>query len=171
MSNDEILKLRAERLAKELETEDLSAHSIEFLVFNISTEKYAIEIPHIKEVYPLKEYTPLPCVKPYIFGLVNIRRKIVSIFDLGTFFSLPSIESKERKLVILENEKMKFALLIDGIIDIKKIDLKEIQTTLPNNIGDDQQDFIMGIAPGNIILINGEKLLSCTNLIIDEKVV
>jgi len=166
----QVLKVRAEGLAKILEAAGTTAQLIEILVFKLGKEMYAIETKYIKEVFPLKDYTPLPCVPSFIYGLVNVRRRILSIFDLRTFLGLKAAERSEKKLVILEDKEMEFALLTDGFDGIQKIHPEQIQHALPNALTDANQDFLEGIISEKIILLNGRKLMSSKLIIVNESV-
>lgn len=164
------LKTRAEKLAKTIKTQDLKDDFIEILVFKLGKEKYAIETKYVKEVYLYKDYTVLPNAPPFIFGLVNVRRKVFSIFNLKVFFGLSSEEeSHANKLIILEDEEMELAILTDGIQDIQMIPPNEIHPSLPTLTGV-KQDFLKGVTSKRIILINTKKLLASPQIIVNETV-
>lgn len=165
----QILRTRAEKLAKAIKVKEATHDFIEVLVFKLSHERYAIELKYVKEVYPYKDYTPLSNVPSFIFGIVNIRRKILSIFDLKFFFNLPVEEAKDKKLIILENSEMEFALLTDGIEGIQKIPFHAIQSSL-SLLSGAKVDFLKGVTAEKIILINAEKLLSSKQIIVNETV-
>lgn len=165
-----ILKKRAERLAQTVETEKQELNEIELLVFKLAEENYAIETKYVKEVYPFKDYTILPGVPSFIYGLINVRRKILSILDLKAFFSLPaSTENENRKIVILEGFDMEFALLTDEIADIQKVSLNHLQTSLPTLTGI-RQEFLMGVTQDRIVVLDGKKLLTSKQIIVDQTV-
>lgn len=162
-----ILKKRAEILAKDLKSENQNENEIEALVFKLAQERYAIETKYINEVYPLKDYTPLPGVPAYIYGLTNVRRKILSILDLKPLFGLPSTGEKEKKIVILEGFDMEFALLIDGVEDVLRINPSHLQTSLPTLTGV-RQEFLLGITSERIVILDGKKLLTSQHIIVDQ---
>lgn len=164
----EILKSRAEKLARVSHVEEPSER-IKVLVFQLENERYAIEMIYVKEVFPLKDYTPIPCVPPFIFGLANIRRKILSIFDLKAFFELTH-KNKGTKLIIVEENEMELALLADEIYEIQLIKLKDIHPLPSLFLSTVKQDFLQGIAPNNVIIIDGKKLLSSKQIVIEEPV-
>lgn len=165
--NAHILKARAEKLAKSLIKEESLKDFVEVLIFKLAQEKYAIETNYVKEVYPYKDYTVLPNAPPFIAGLVNVRRKILSIFDLKIFFSLQGEDSPEKKLIIIEHNEMELALLTDGIDGIQNIPLTHIHPPLPTLTGA-KQDFLKGITQERIILIHGAKLLASEQIIVNE---
>ncbi|MBI2090847.1 MAG: chemotaxis protein CheW, partial [Deltaproteobacteria bacterium] len=55
-----ILKERAKLLAREPKKEEANAEAIEILEFALAYESYGVETSFVREVYPLKELTPLP---------------------------------------------------------------------------------------------------------------
>ncbi len=161
------MKRRAEILARPIENSQVNNISIELLVFKLAEERYGIEIKHIREVYPLKDYTPLPCTPSFIFGLINIRRKIIAILDLKSFFNL-SMETKgEKKIVILENNTKSFALVTDGIVGIERPATQSLQPALPTLTGV-KQEFLQGITNDGIVVLDGHKLLTSKQLVVDE---
>ena len=83
-----ILKRRAEILARE-KAEKADEDSIEVVEFLLANEHYGIESHFIREVYPLKDYTPLPGVPSFVLGLVNVRGRILSVIDIKKFFDMP----------------------------------------------------------------------------------
>lgn len=164
-----LLKTRAEVLSKPILVEETGVESIEFLVFKLANEEFAIETKHIKEVYPLTQYTPLPCAPPFVMGLVNLRRKIVAVIDLKIFFSLSTGTEGERKLIVLQDGIKEFAIVTDGMSGIRKIPVTEIQPALPTFTGL-KLAFMLGVTIDRIVLLDGSKLLSSKELVVDETV-
>lgn len=167
--NLQILKRRAADLAMPIKQEESSQIAMELLVFTLGTEQYALETRFVKEVYPLKEYTPLPCTPPFIFGLINLRRKILTVADIRSFFSIPYDPSGNKKMIVIEDRHHEFAILCDGIIGIQKMPYENLQATLPTLTGI-RQDFLRGVATDGTVVLDGEKLLSSKHLIVDETV-
>ena len=85
-----ILKERAKDLAEEPRQEDMGEGQLELVEFILAYEKYGIESSFVREVYPLKEFTPVPCTPSFIFGITNVRGKLISVMDIKEFFGLPS---------------------------------------------------------------------------------
>jgi purine-binding chemotaxis protein CheW len=67
----EILKARACELAREPRRDD--AEHVEIVEFMLANERYGLESCYVREVYPLKDYTPLPCTPSFVLGLINVR--------------------------------------------------------------------------------------------------
>ncbi len=166
----EILKNRAEKLAKLSETQNTANASIKVLEFKLAKESYAIELRYIQEVYRIKDFTPLPTVPAFVFGLINVRRKILSVIDLHVLFGIPRKEEAiGKKAIIIQKNDMEFAFLTDDILGVELIQLDAIQPTLPTLIGI-QQELLRGITVDGLAILDGEKLLTDSRIVVNESV-
>ena len=84
-----ILKARAKALAREQEPDQCEQDRLEVIEFVLADEKYAVESSFVREVYPFREFTPIPGAPPFVLGIINVRGHIVSVVDLKKFFGLP----------------------------------------------------------------------------------
>ena len=164
-----ILKERARLLAREPEKKE-AGETLEILGFSLAHERYGIETSFIREVYPLKEYTPLPCTPAFVFGLINVRGQILSIIDMRKFFELPEKGISDlTKVIILHNESMEFGFLADEIIGVKTIPLRHLQTTLPTLI-DIREKYLKGVTHDQMVVLDAAKLLIDKNMVVHEEV-
>lgn len=161
-----ILKERAKLLARPILRKSNNADVIEVIPFGLNEEKFAIETRYIREIYPLKNHTLLPCAPDFVYGLTNVRRRILPILDLKVFFSLPNSEEAVKKLLIIENTEMEFALLVDSFSNIKRVSKKEIQTVLPTFTGI-RQEFLKGLTVDGTVILDGKKMLASPYLVIN----
>lgn len=162
-----ILKKRAEKLAR-VEKGDENAHdTIEVLNFKLTKENYAIETAYIKEIFPFKNVTPLPGAPNFVFGLLNVRRKIISVIDLKVFFGLPSDDGPGKKVIILSSSEMEYALLSDAVSSVCKIRLADIEPPLPTLTGI-RQEFLRGTLTNGTVILDGHKLLTSKQIVVDE---
>lgn len=164
-----ILKARALQLSR---VEQLSStfmgEAIEVVEFGISSEKYALESSYIREVHPIKEYTALPCVPAFVLGLINVRRKVLSLIDLGVFFDLPkATEIVGKKAIILGKDGMEFGILAEGTIQMASLLLTEIQPPLPT-LTALRSEFLRGITKDGCTILDANKLFNSKKLIVDE---
>lgn len=168
MKNENILKERAKILSKPKEQEEIKGEYIEILVFKLAKERYGIETKYAKEVQPLKDFTPLPCAPSFIFGLINVRRKILAVIDLKALFGLPK-DGEQNTVVILKEGQKEFGLLGDGFEEIQKVPINSIQTSLPTLTGI-RQEWLKGITLDGVIVIDGKKLILSKEIIVDQMV-
>jgi purine-binding chemotaxis protein CheW len=164
-----ILKERARLLAQEPEKKE-AGETLEILGFSLAHERYGIETSFIREVYPLKEYTPLPCTPAFVFGLINVRGQILSIIDMRKFFELPEKGISDlNKVIILHNVSMEFGILADEIIGVKTIPLRQLQMTLPT-LTDIREKYLKGVTQDQMVVLDAAKLLIDKDMIVHEEV-
>lgn len=164
-----VLKERAKTLAREIQ-EETAREEIEIVEFSLAHERYAFETAYVREVYPLKELTPLPGTPPFILGITNVRGQIVSVVDMKKFFELPEKGLTDlNKIILLHSEKMEFGVLADVISGVRKIFSDELQPALPTLTGI-RGEYLKGVTPERLIVLDAEKILNDEKMVVDEKV-
>lgn len=165
-----VLKARAQALAREpVQAEDADA-SLEVLEFMLAHERYAFASEYVHEVHPLDEITPLPCTPAFVLGIVNLRGEIVSVIDIKRFFDLPETGlSNLNKLIVLKNEDMVFAVVVDAITGVCRIRRAGLQPSLPTLTGI-REDYLLGVTQERLVVLDAGKILSDGKLIVREKV-
>jgi purine-binding chemotaxis protein CheW len=165
-----ILHERAVNLAQELETAK-DAKGITVLEFILSGESYCIETTEIKEVYPLKEYTQIPCTPSFIFGVINFHGQILSIIDLKRVLNISDAGiSDQNKIIVLEAQDMTIGIITDDILGIRDIEGNSIQRDMPSSLGDENSNYISGITTDGRIILDLKALLSDPAIIVNETV-
>lgn len=163
-----ILEARAKALAREPKAHETAAEAIEVVIFLLAHETYAVESSYVREVYPLKEFTPLPGTPPFVLGIINVRGQIVSVVDLKKFFDLPEKGLADlNKVIILRDDHMEFGLLADVILGVRSAPLREIQPSLPTLTGI-REDYLRGVTSERVVILDAQKLLSDKRLIVHE---
>jgi len=166
----EILKKRAKQLAteqKKSENEDASLTVVEFM---LAYERYAFELSHVREVYPLKDLTPLPGTQSFVQGIINIRSQIISLIDLKLFFELPAEGlTNLNRVIILHSDQMEFGVLADEILGVRSIPIHRIQATLPTLTGIGA-DYLKGVTQDRLIILDADKILADPKVVVHEEV-
>jgi len=160
-----ILRERAEALARSTEDREGPDEQVTVVEFRLAHERYALELSYIREVYPLKDVTPLPGVPDFILGIVNVRGQILSIVDIRRFFELPERGlTNLNQVILLQSDDMEFGILADEIIGTRSIPRSAIQTSLPTLTGI-RAAYLKGVTEDRLVILDGEKILA------DEKMV
>jgi purine-binding chemotaxis protein CheW len=167
----EILKNRAKELSEELVENGVVGDQIEIIEFVLAYEKYGIESSFVREVYPMREFTPVPATPNFVMGIVNIRGQIISVVDIKKFFDLPERGLTDlNRLIITEYKDMEVGILADLILGVKNIAMSDIQSSLPT-LTDIRSKYLKGVTKEGIVVLDVEKLLSDSKLIVDSEVV
>lgn len=168
-SRREILKQRAQKLAR-AETDTRGKElPLEVVEFRLADETYAVECFHISEVYRLKSLTPVPGTPDFVLGIINIRGRIVSVIDLKTFFELPQKGLSDlTRVIVLKKEDMEFGILAEEVMGTTSVFPGDIQPPLPTLTGI-RGEYLKGIARNRLIVLDAEKLLSDEKMIINQE--
>ena len=100
----------------------------QLVVFNLGLEEYAINISYAQEIIRIPKFTQIPNVPSFIEGVINLRGKVIPVFDLKKRFGMgPSERSTNSRLLIIELDSMKVGIIVDDISEVIRIDEQLIQ--------------------------------------------
>jgi purine-binding chemotaxis protein CheW len=165
-----ILRARAKALAQEPGQAPTEPEDLEIVAFQLAHEIYGIESACVREVYLLKDFTPLPCTPAFVLGIINVRGHIFSVIDLKKFFELPEKGLSDlNKVIIIHNDTIELGVLADAILGVRRVPLKDIQSTLPL-LTDVREAYLKGVTKERLVILDAEKLLLDNNIIVHENV-
>jgi len=166
----QILRARARVLARESAKPDTAGESIEIVEFLLTNETYGIESSFVREVYPMKDLTPLPCTPSFVFGIINVRGRVVSVIDIKKFFDLPEKGLTDlNKVIVVHNDAMEVGMLADAMVGVRSIPFKEIQPSLPTLTGI-RAEYLKGVTKERLIILDMEKFLSDRSIVVHEEI-
>lgn len=169
-STRRILQARARALAQEGKVEAAPGGRLEILEFVLAYERYGLEIAFVREVSPLKEFTPLPCTPRFILGIINVRGQILTVIDLKKFFNLPDKGLSDlNKVIILRRGRVEVGILADAVSGVRAVGLPEVQAPPPTLEGV-SPDYLRGITREALIVLDAEKILTDPGLLVHEEV-
>jgi len=167
--SESILQSRARAMAQLPARKNMEA-TVELLMFRLAYETYGIETASIREVYPLKELTPLPCVPPFVAGIVNVRGQVLAVIDLKFFFQLPGQGLSDlNKVVILSNDDMEFGVLADAILGVVDIPRSKLEPG-PITATGVREHYLKGITQDGMIVLDATKLLTDSRIVVREEI-
>jgi len=137
-----------------------------YLIFNLADESYGISIQNVKEIIGMMSITTIPKTGEWIKGVINLRGKIIPIFDLRIKFSMEPLSYSNRTcIIIVETGSGKGAaqtgIVVDGVSEVCHI--KDESIAPPPSFGTRiNTDTILGMAKmenGVRILLNIDQVL------------
>jgi purine-binding chemotaxis protein CheW len=164
-----ILRARARLLAKEPDQVAEGEAALEVVEFLLAHERYGLESSYIREVYPLKEVTPVPCTPPFVLGIINLRGQILSVIDLKKFFNLPDQPVASHKVIVVYTAEMELGILVDAVLGVRTIPAGQIQPSLFTSSGI-AEAYLRGLTSERLIILDIAKILSDPKLIVYETV-
>lgn len=151
--------------------------SVEILEFMItsddSTQRYAVEIIYVNEVYSIKNVTMLPCTPSFIVGIMNFRGKIISVIDIRNFmgFTIKKIDADNVKKVIVVNiDEIEVGIAIDDILGCRDINLSEIQKNVLT-ITNSNTEYFKGVTKERSIVLDIKNIMMNEKIIVNEDVI
>ncbi|MDY6861395.1 MAG: chemotaxis protein CheW [Thermodesulfobacteriota bacterium] len=165
-----LLKARAKALARVPAKEKTDEVYLQVIEFSLAYERYAVESAWVREVYPLKEFTPLPCTPPFVLGIVNVRGQILSVIDIRKFFDMPEKDPGYlNKIIILHAGEKELGIIVDSIAGVRSIPSSHIQPSLPTLTGI-RAEYLKGVTEERLAVLNVERILSSEKTVVHEEV-
>ncbi len=165
-----ILRERARKLALRPVDTASEEDALNVIEFRLAHERYAVEVNYVREVYPLKDLTPVPCTPSFILGIMNVRGQVISVTDAREFFDLPKKEINDLfRVLILQSRDMELGVLADEVVGETKIPLSAIQGEMPS-MGRIKEEYVRGVTKERLIVLNADKLLSDSTIVVHQEV-
>lgn len=166
----DILRARAQALARPLARSNAAESSLQLLEFRLAREHYALETRHVREVYPLKNLTPLPCTPPFVPGVVNVRGRITPVIDIKKFFDLPDQGLTDlHRIILVHGDGIELGLLADEIVGVRTLPLDRLQPSLPTLTGI-RADYLKGVTADRLVVLDLDRMLADPKIIVHEEV-
>ena len=166
----QILLARARALARLPDDAPSAETMLDVLEFRLAQERYAIETRYVREVYPLKDLTPLPCTPLFVLGIVNVRGRILPVLDLKRFFELPEQGLTDlHRIILLEGNDLELGLLADATVGVRSIPVESLQPSLPTLTGI-RGEYLKGVTAEHLVVLDVARILADPNIIVHEEV-
>lgn len=142
---------------------------IQMIVFDLGDEEYGADINQVREIIRTGVITPIPDSPDFIRGISNIRGEVPVIIDLKSRLFLPAVkrEIEDRHIVITEQDKNIFGLLVDEVTEVLRIPQSDIKPA-PEIVTRIDREYVNGVITLEnrlIILLDLAKVLSAEELV------
>jgi chemotaxis signal transduction protein len=149
-----VLDTRARRLARRLTIEeDTGQNALDLLHVQIESEQLAIPLTGIVAIARAGAITPLPRAVAPVFGVTSWRGRPLTVLSLAS--TAPTITADSRLVVLGTGSRAALAITVDAVHDVGSIALA---TLVPAGPGP-RRSFALGIAPGGVLVVDGNALL------------
>ena len=166
----EILKARALELARPLKGEQAASQSLEIIEFRLAQERFAVDRAHVREVFPLKDLTPLPCTPPFVLGIISVRGQILPVIDIKKFFDLPEAGITDTHVVVIVHAgDVELGILADVVTGGRSIPLDSLQPTLPTLTGI-RARYLKGVTDQHVVVLEVSRILGDPKILVNEEV-
>jgi purine-binding chemotaxis protein CheW len=98
---------------------------VRHVIFRLEKERYALPLAAIREVVlPPESFSRVPRAPAAVFGIMNLRGRVVTVVELRQLLSLAGPGAAPQKIVLLDRGRRDLGLLVtdvDGIESIEKV--------------------------------------------------
>lgn len=163
------LRERARRIAMP-EAAEHTGDRLEALVFQLAWENYAIETGFIREIFPLRNLTPIPCTPAHVLGVINLRGEICPVVDLKRLLGLPEHGlTNATNAVILHDAAMEFGVVADVIVGVRSFETEEIGPP-PATLTGINASFLKGVATDRTVVLDAASVLRHPAIVVNQEV-
>ncbi len=163
-----VMDARARALARPSAQAPRAGETIEVVTFDLANERYGIETRHVKEVVRLADFTPVPGAPDFLVGVTNLRGEIVAVVDLRTFLGLAGRGLTDlSRVVVLGGERAELGVLADAAHEVTTLRADEVLEP-PEWVAGVGREYLRGVTPGALIVLDGAVLLGDARLFIDQ---
>jgi purine-binding chemotaxis protein CheW len=115
---------------------------IKFVVADLT---FGIEITQIHQILKPQQIYKVPNAAPYIEGLLNLRGRVLTVFNLRKRFSLPEKDNDENtKIIIVTMNEFLLGFIVDSVTEIVRLADEDMEPVPPSLQGLDKR-FLSGI--------------------------
>ncbi len=128
--------------------------SAQLVLFKVNNEVFAISINHVNIIEKVSEIYKVPDTPVYIEGLINLRGKVHTVFNLRKKFGYQPIDFDDNTRIIILNHESMVGLLVDEVCEIFSAEDSSIKPA-PDLISGLSGKFFSGVVErdGKIVLI------------------
>jgi len=109
---------------------DEKGNIIQLIVFHLGDEEFGADIAQVREIIRRGVVTPIPDSPDFIKGVTNVRGEIAVVIDLKRrFFLRLNKDVEEKHIVMTEQDKNLFGLMVDEVSEVLRIPQAEIKAT------------------------------------------
>lgn len=136
----------------------------QYVVFNLDSEEFGIDIMNVKEIIPYQESVNIPNAPEFIEGIINYRGNVIPIINLKKRFKLDDFNvTKDTRIIVINIEEKEIGFIVDEASQTVRLDDNQIDPT-PDIISEVDRRFITGVGKIGedrlLILLDLHKILT-----------
>jgi len=122
----------------ELRTVENVAEPTQYIVIQIGSEAYGINISFIENISKMVRITRVPKTPEYIKGVINLRGEVVPVMSLRLKMGLAADEiTKASRIIILKLEqKGIIGVIVDEVKEVVTLEADQIEKVAADNSAD-----------------------------------
>lgn len=113
-------KLETARVAQAAPQPDISARTIQFVVFRLGEDEFGLPIEAVEEVMRMPDQVArVPKAPKFLEGVVNLRGEVLPVVDQRRRFNMPAGEGLTGgRLVVVRTQRHRAGLIVDSVSEV-----------------------------------------------------
>jgi purine-binding chemotaxis protein CheW len=99
----------------------------QLVVFSLGDEEYALPIAQVHEIIRYTEPRSVASAAMGVRGVINLRGKIVPVYDLAARLGLANPEGKEANIVIVESGGSVAGVVVDDVDQVLTVSDEQLE--------------------------------------------
>ncbi len=142
----------------------MTGDDVQLVTFRVGRQEFAFDILQVERILRYTAPSPLPKAPAFLEGVMPYGESAVPVIDLRKRFELAAAIREETRLMVLELDGQRVAVLVDEVLEVVRVDSTAISAPSPIVSGL-AAIYIAGIVTRSgrtFIILNARKLLSST---------
>jgi purine-binding chemotaxis protein CheW len=109
---------------------------IQLACFNLGEKLFAVDIMRIKEIVMPQKLSSLPRDSQILEGVINLRGNVIPVMDMRKRFGMQQFSGTTAgKLLIVSLARNSLALVVDSVLEVITVPVKELKPPLDATAG------------------------------------
>jgi purine-binding chemotaxis protein CheW len=118
-------------------------NQIQLVAFQLGDEEYAVPVQNVESIIRRTRPTKVPGAPSHCLGVINLRGKVISVFDLRRRFGLgASVADDDGRILVINHQGMNTGVLVDGVSEVLSLDGSALRSS---PVGGGEQSVISGL--------------------------
>lgn len=137
---------------------------IQLVAFRVGPQEFALDILQVERILRYERPAPLPKAPAFLEGVVRYEDGAVAVVDLRKRLELPDPVREETRLVVLNLEDQRVAVVVDEVLEVMRVDSTTITPPSPvvRGLAAPYIAGIITLGKRTIVLLHVGRLLTAT---------
>lgn len=110
-------------IGREQETDEAPEELRRLIVFQACDEWFSLPIEWVREIQPLEAVTRVPNAPPEVLGVLNLRGRVLTLFDLAGGLGIPAGTQPSTHVVVLDlaDPELSVGIAVQRIAQVREI--------------------------------------------------
>ena len=99
----------------------------QLVIFKVGGTDYGVDIAVVAEILAPVPVTPIAKAPGGVLGLINVRKRVIPVFDLHWKFDVERDEAAPSRMIVVEHFEGPVALLVDSVQEVATLVREDYQ--------------------------------------------